>query len=276
MPGRWTPLAGWRAGGTNRRAEGSLNSSHEEYINTCLLLKQGREGEFKSHWWLTGFPPPPRHAPQPGLSKCSNTACLASQLQTGARTATTKEKAGLWDAEESQTLSGVWAGKRQPLLAIIQVAHQRQSGFLTAARLPQPTSQTLLTTFNSPSCTSTAGCRSWEGEEHTLKGNRASSDPTFRISSAPATWDLTPQLIGQKQPLSIGEALLHIGSGPSLSISNPSSLQDDSCQHTLKKMWLVFTSNTALWPKPLGIGRLYRDTPTQGHTFKTTIGNCFT
>ena len=39
--------AAWGAGGTNRRAEGSLDSAHEMRTNTFFLLKQGREGSLK-------------------------------------------------------------------------------------------------------------------------------------------------------------------------------------------------------------------------------------
>ena len=37
---RRAPLAGWRAGETNRRTVGSLDSAHDEGAHTCLLLKQ--------------------------------------------------------------------------------------------------------------------------------------------------------------------------------------------------------------------------------------------
>lgn len=33
--GRWVHLAGWRASTTNRRAVGSLNSTHENYVPTA-------------------------------------------------------------------------------------------------------------------------------------------------------------------------------------------------------------------------------------------------
>ena len=42
-----------------------------------------------------------------------------------------------------------------------------------------------------------------------------------------------------------------------------------------EKMQPVLTSGPALSTKLLGTSRLHRDTPTQGHTFKTGIGKCF-
>ena len=36
----------------------------------------------------------------------------------------------------------------------------------------------------------------------------------------------------------------------------------------------VFTSDSSLPPKPKDTHRLHREVPTQGHTFKTWIGNC--
>ena len=42
------------------------------------------------------------------------------------------------------------------------------------------------------------------------------------------------------------------------------------------KIRSVLISKPALPPKPLGTFRLYMDTPTQGHIFKTGVSNCFT
>ena len=59
-----------------------------------------------------------------------------------------------------------------------------------------------------------------------------------------------------------GKPQLTPGSSPRLSIFSTISYQGDSCQYTLRKTWLVFTSYPALPPKPLDICRLYRDTST--------------
>lgn len=56
----------------------SLDSAHEQCMNTCLLPKQSIQGRLK-HRWLTGIPKlPPPHTPQPELSKCSSPTCLSS------------------------------------------------------------------------------------------------------------------------------------------------------------------------------------------------------
>lgn len=69
----------------------------------------------------------------------------------------------------------------------------------------------------------------------------------------------------------------NLGHNPSPSTTVIASEQRASpWQYILWKMWLVFTSNPVLPPKPLGTCRLYRNTATQGHPFKTKIGNCFT
>lgn len=47
--GRQPPLAGWRVSGTNRRPVGSLNSVHEEYACSRLLLRQFGEGRLRLH-----------------------------------------------------------------------------------------------------------------------------------------------------------------------------------------------------------------------------------
>ena len=43
-----------------------------------------------------------------------------------------------------------------------------------------------------------------------------------------------------------------------------------------RKKQPMLTSDPALLPKALGTHRLHRDAPTQGHAFKTKIGNFFT
>ena len=53
--GKMGPFAGWKTGGTNGRAVGSLGSPPEEQGNTCLLLKQEVDGRLKPHGWLTAF-----------------------------------------------------------------------------------------------------------------------------------------------------------------------------------------------------------------------------
>ena len=46
--GKWAPLAVGRAGGTQRRAMGSLNFACEQCACAGLLLKQGGEGSLKT------------------------------------------------------------------------------------------------------------------------------------------------------------------------------------------------------------------------------------
>ena len=70
----------------------SLDSAHEECMNTCLLPRQSIQGRLK-HRWLTGILKlPPPHTPQPELSKCSSPACLSSQLHTGVKVTMIKER----------------------------------------------------------------------------------------------------------------------------------------------------------------------------------------
>ena len=60
---RQVPLAGWRAGGTNRMAVGSLDSALEERVHTCLLTPEAWQRE-----WICS----------PEL--CSRRVCVLSHL----------------------------------------------------------------------------------------------------------------------------------------------------------------------------------------------------
>ena len=51
---------------------------------------------------------------------------------------------------------------------------------------------------------------------------------------------------------------------------------NDSCQHNLGKDLICVHARYSSPTMPLGTLRLYRDAPTQGHTFKTATGNYFT
>ena len=78
-------------------------------------------------------------------------------------------------------LSGIWAGRGQPLLMIAGVAPQRQSGPLDTARAtwsrhrPSPNPQL---SYSSPP---QQGCWCWEGKERALTGTRASGGQASRL-----------------------------------------------------------------------------------------------
>ena len=111
-----------------------------------------------------------------------------------------------------------------------------------------------------------------EGGEHVLRGNGTSSDLTLRFS-APATWSTTPPPIEWCCSLS-KETLAHTGS---LALPSPSPsprlIKVIDASMPWGKTWLVLPSDPALPPKPLGIYRLYRNTPTQRHPFRNEIGD---
>ena len=54
--GRLVPLAAWRVSGTNRRAVGIPDSTHEEHTGVALLPKQRKEDRLKLLRRLAGFP----------------------------------------------------------------------------------------------------------------------------------------------------------------------------------------------------------------------------
>ena len=51
-------FAGWRAGGTHRRAMGSPDFAHELWACASLLLKRGGEGRLKTVEMAAWFPSP--------------------------------------------------------------------------------------------------------------------------------------------------------------------------------------------------------------------------
>lgn len=137
---QWEDEPPWLLEGLVRLQEGcgKLDAAPEECMNAHQLPKQGRKGRLKPLCdRLTGFLQLPRWTPQTELSECSSTVGLTSQLHTGMWVATTEEESRLWGDVAAKTLSGKWKERSEPLLAIAQVAHQRQSGSLMVAR-PDP------------------------------------------------------------------------------------------------------------------------------------------
>ena len=117
------------------------------------------------------------------------------------------------------------------------------------------------------SCFSTAPVRAkgagagMKGRSHLKSG--ASLDLTLR-PSAPTIWDqgLDLPLIGDG-PWAEGHPCPNPGSGSSTPPSSaPHHTKVIATSTPWCKMWLVFMSNPALLPKPLGTGRLYRDAST--------------
>ena len=106
--GRWAPLSGWRAHGTNRRAVGSLNSTHEEYVHALAGSQSRAERvDWKLLEWLPSFPGPPSlsWANTPALLTlhCSSTleqelpwlrTDLGSEMQMGLRPEEATEQSG--------------------------------------------------------------------------------------------------------------------------------------------------------------------------------------
>lgn len=72
------------------------------------------------------------HAPA-GNEKTLQPHYIMTQCSSGSRTAMTREKAQLWDAEVTQSWGGIWLGRQQPLLAYTQAVHQKQPRTLMVA-----------------------------------------------------------------------------------------------------------------------------------------------
>lgn len=123
MQGRQASLAGWRTGGTNRKAVRSLDSAHEEAV----------------HAGLPGFLQPTQQGPQHEPSKCSGHTHSTRQSSTGSGVATTRENSTMGRRGEPvpERSLGWW---KQPLLAINQAAHLKQLNSLMVAAAPQLTS----------------------------------------------------------------------------------------------------------------------------------------
>ena len=132
-----------------------------------------------------------------------------TQLDTGVRAAAAEERPWLWDTNVAQT-RGTSEHGRSSIIGANTGSASEAVPISLCGPMPQPVPWPMLSTHTSQSCSSTAilrwGCQCWERGEHTLKGNRASSDLTLS-TSAPATWYLP--LIEQWQPLKRGEAPAH-------------------------------------------------------------------
>ena len=190
------------------------------------------------------------------------------------RTSMAEGIAQLWGTKAAQAWSIIWAVVGQPLLFLIQAMHEKWSGLLTMTGADTACAPTHIEHLHQPHCCSTAhfwGKCAGTGsrENYTLRGNRASSNLTFRVST-PASWDLTLLYIGKWQSLSRGEAPAHTGSGPGPSNSSPTSYQGDSCQHSLRKdvtcVYVKYSSPTkATGHMQTVLGFSHIRTPLQDH-----------
>lgn len=89
--GKNNPLAGWKAGGTNRMVVRSLSSTQEELVNACLLPSRW------TGWYetvqVTGFLRPPHHA-QLELRNCPKPTYCSLQFNTGGRATEARKDLG--------------------------------------------------------------------------------------------------------------------------------------------------------------------------------------
>lgn len=137
IPGRWTPLASWRPGETNRRAGGSLDFAREEH--TCLLSPGTRWRVWIEIARGTGQFPAMAQAPQH-----SSQACFATQLHT--REALRQPRGELHcEGKATQARSGIRAGLggRDSITDSSQ-GHQNSCSNPCQASAPAPLVQALI------------------------------------------------------------------------------------------------------------------------------------
>ena len=132
----------------------------------------------------------------------------------------------------------------------------------------QPTPRPTPSTLSSPYCSSTGWeCQCWEGEVKKPDQTQPSGLLLQHLGT-----QLWPQIVGvaTEQRRSPGSLL-------ALALSLPSPAPPPTKVKAVSTPWgkkqQVLTLDPALTPKSLGTHRLFRDTPIQGHPFKTVIDN---
>lgn len=140
LEGQWDQQENWKA------LTSRVRSTH------ALACSQSRaeRADWKQLERLPGFPLLSQCMPQPEPGEHSSPAYITLQLHSGARAATSKENAWLWNKQAAKTQSGVWVGWGQPLLALTQAAHWKWSRSLSATGPPQPIPQYTLRACTGP------------------------------------------------------------------------------------------------------------------------------
>ena len=117
------------------------------------------------------------------------------------------------------------------------------------------------------------GCHSWG--ECPVVGDGAGLGPTL-TAIAPVPWDMALPQYGGGVGNWAEKPWLTPGSGSSSLVSGRNTYQVDRGHYTLRKdMSYVHIRSSTLMKSMGNMRRLCRDVPTQGHTFKTTMGNSY-
>ena len=221
--------------------------------------------------WL--WPGPPQPLPRSRPSAHNGPACSTAQLHTRVRAAAAEGCAQLWSKKGAQTGKSIWTGQGQPLLALTEAAHHKQSQDLTVAEAnslhPDSLAPALL-----PSGVRVLVLGVGRARAHTLRewsqlGPNPQGFCSSTLGPAPAP---SRVVLATEQRSSSSHLALALALPPPIPL--PTKVMASSTPWG--KMWLMLTWDLALPPKALGTFRLYKVTPTQGYPFKTTTGNCFT
>ena len=154
--GKIGPFVGWRGSGTNRRAEGSLDSTCEEYACACLCQEQSGAGTLKLHMMVAGFMQAPWSVLQPELSICfgpwlfQNIAPHHSKSGSGWWDSSVVRDKGSWDLGWHLSLVG-----EQSLLSNRQHIRSHPGHYMWPGR-SQSTLRSMLNTCTSSFCSSTS------------------------------------------------------------------------------------------------------------------------
>ena len=250
-PGGWVP-SGLKISRTNRRAAWNLGRGSR-------LKQQGTLAVCRNCPSLSWVPLQPHllrdAAPHQGEGCCGRGEC--SVLRDGA--------GNIW------TWNSLWKGAGKHLLVLMETAHQKWSKTLTRAGTAIAHTQTTSVTQSSPILLRSRA-RVIGGGEHTLMGNRASSEPTLGLllqplgTQPPSQWGGISHWAKQK-------AQLTPTSPSSPSTSNPTCYQRDTCQNTVGKGVTYAHVRSSSPTKATGPMQTVESLP---HKDIHGVGNCFT
>ena len=85
---------------TNRRSLGSWDSALKEHVLRGLLPSHNEEDRLRPHLWMSVFPTIAHHNTCP--------ACFVWPICTGAVSAMTRQRAGMWETEVHLAQGGMW------------------------------------------------------------------------------------------------------------------------------------------------------------------------
>ena len=142
--------------------------------------------------------------PQPEPRECSNPADFRVYLHTGVCTAKAKERhhRDLWDTEVAHIQTGLW-GQEQPLLALTEAEHPKQSGLRARpdGHSPHPSLYQELPEAPVEQLQPVQGCQGCEREEtHPRRAEPAHSSLPMRDRTGPER---------AVQPRGRGQSLVH-------------------------------------------------------------------